>query len=83
MIERECRCGAKFQAKPSDVKRGWAKACCKSHAAHSREKKLDRFGFSKGESGTFKSRSDDRAHSASDAGLCAVEDGWDGHKSAF
>lgn len=59
MIEKTCWCGVKFQAKEADVKRGWAKACCKSHAAHAREKKLDRFGFQRGESGTFSTRMED------------------------
>lgn len=54
-----CWCGVKFQARAADGKRGWAKSCCKAHAAHAREKKLDRFGFQKGESGTFHSRMED------------------------
>ncbi len=56
MVERACWCGKKFQAREADVRRGWAKACSKAHAAHAREKKLDRFGFQRGESGTFHSR---------------------------
>lgn len=87
MVEQTCWCGKTFQAREADVKRGWAKACCKSHAAHAREKKLDRFGFQRGESGTFHSRMAERIDSAKDAdhraGMDAVEDGWDGHKNAF
>lgn len=59
MVERTCWCGKKFQAREADVNRGWAKACSKAHAAHAREKKLDRFGFQRGESGTFHSRMSD------------------------
>lgn len=87
MIEQTCWCGKKFQAREADVKRGWAKACCKSHAAHAREKKLDRFGFQRGESGTFHSRMADMREHAEDAdhraGMYANEAGWDGHKNAF
>ena len=56
VVERTCWCGKKFQAREADVRRGWAKACSKAHAAHAREKKLDRFGFQRGESGTFHNR---------------------------
>lgn len=87
MIEQMCWCGKTFQAREADIKRGWAKACCKSHAAHAREKKLDRFGFQRGESGTFHSCMAERREHAEDAahrsGMDAVEDGWDGHKNAF
>jgi hypothetical protein len=31
MVDRKCeRCGASFQAREADVKRGWAKFCSKS-----------------------------------------------------
>lgn len=45
MVNRTCWCGKHFQVRAADVKRGWGKACCKSHAAHAREKLLDRNGY--------------------------------------
>ena len=45
MVNRTCWCGKGFQARAADVKRGWGNACSKSHAAHAREKKLDRNGY--------------------------------------
>lgn len=87
MVERTCWCGAKFRAREADVKRGWAKACCKSHAAHARERKLDRFGFQAGNSGTFHSRTADMRITQEEAdrraGMDAQEMGWDGHKGVF
>jgi len=87
MVERTCWCGKKFQAREADIKRGWAKACSKAHAAHAREKKLDRFGFQRGESGTFHSRMADLRERGEDAdhqvGMAAQEAGWDGHKDVF
>lgn len=87
MVEQTCWCGKEFQAREADVRRGWAKACCKSHAAHAREKKLDRFGFQRGESGTFNSRMADLRDGGEDAdhrgGMDAQEAGWDGHKNVF
>ena len=38
MVEQTCWCGTKFQAREADVKRGWGKSCCKSHASWKREK---------------------------------------------
>ena len=87
MVEQTCWCGKKFNARAADVKRGWAKACCKSHAAHAREKRLDRFGFQAGESGTFHSRMaglrDGVENADQKAGMDALEAGWDGHKNVF
>jgi len=85
LINQTCWCGKTFQAQSADVTRGWGKACCKSHAAYSREKKLDRFGFQKGQSGTFNSRmhSTEEADHLHHAGMDAVEYGWDGHKNVF
>ena len=79
MIERTCWCGTKFQAREADVKRGWAKACCKSHAAHAREKKLDRNDYKHG----GQKRQNDDEYSDHCAGMDCVEAGWDGHKDAF
>ena len=31
-IQRKCKCGKVFNAKPADVRRGWAKSCSKSCA---------------------------------------------------
>lgn len=39
MVEQTCHCGKKFQAKPADIKRGWAKCCSKKCAARLREQK--------------------------------------------
>ena len=88
MVEQTCWCGKTFQAREADIERGWAKACSKSHAAHAREKKLDRFGFQRGESGTFQSRHDElHQHNSREvdhnAGMDCIEAGWDGHKDAF
>jgi len=70
MVERTCWCGTKFRAREADVKRGWAKACCKSHAAHSREKKLDRNDY---KYGGQKRQHDDRECDDYNAGMDCVE----------
>ena len=73
----------KFQAKLADVRRGWAKACCKSHAAHAREKKLDRFGFNRGKGGGFHSSIYD-LHERDDFQDVGDFDGhWDAHKECM
>ena len=76
LIERSCKwCGKLFMAKRADVKRGWAKCCSKSCSASLREKKLDRFGFQRGESGTFDSRfCSTGQHEFSDAHLFSNEE---------
>ena len=80
MVERTCWCGKKFQARVADVKRGWAKSCCKSHAAWKREK-------AKGPAGLIeKDRRRERAEREyeSDPGLIDYEDpSWDAHKGSF
>lgn len=83
MVEQVCWCGQHFQARKADVARGWAKACCKSHAAHAREKKLDRFGFQQGEAGTFASRMADQRARSNDGAGDWEGGGWDAHKSSF
>ena len=83
MIERTCWCGKKFNAREADVKRGWAKACCKSHAAHAREKKLDRFGYGRGESGRLSSRMSGDFDDWLDEAMYEAEIGWDAHKDAY
>lgn len=86
MVTRTCWCGKQFQAREADVKRGWAKACSKSHAAHAREKQLDRFDYRHGGRNPFHNRGTERAgpdDAVHDAGLDGLEAGWDGHKNAF
>ena len=80
-IERTCWCGKKFAARLADVKRGWARCCCKAHAAHAREKKLDRFGFQQGDSGTFSTRTKEIDRN-NDLELYGDWEGggWDSHK---
>lgn len=39
MVQQKCWCGKKFEARAIDVRRGWAKSCCKSHAAFARTRK--------------------------------------------
>lgn len=39
MVNQQCWCGKKFEARAADVKRGWGRACCKKHAARARELK--------------------------------------------
>lgn len=40
MLARKCKCcGAKFQARAADVKRGWAKFCSKSCKAKDQERR--------------------------------------------
>lgn len=73
LVERVCWCGKKFMARPADVRRGWAKACCKSHAAHVREKRLDRHGYRLSENGSAQDL---------DAGDWEGS-GWDAHKDSF
>lgn len=78
MIERTCWCGVKFQARQADVTRGWGRACCKAHAAHAREKKLDRFDFKNGGD-----RRDFGANSKRLDGIDYEGGGWDAHKGVF
>ena len=82
MVDMVCWCGKQYQACKADVKRGWGKACCKAHAAHAREKKLDRFGFQRGESGTFHSRMDELRSRGGDD-IDWEGGGWDAHKDSF
>lgn len=56
MTDLVCHCGKKFSARTADVARGWARCCSKACAAIARERKLDRFGFQRGATGTFHSR---------------------------
>jgi len=79
MVDRVCWCGKKFQARSADVKRGWAKACSKSHAAVARERKLDRHDYKHGGQKRQRDEDCDDYH----AGLDCLEAGWDGHKEAF
>jgi hypothetical protein len=39
MVQRTCWCGKAFEARATDVRRGWGKSCCKKHAARAREAK--------------------------------------------
>ena len=76
MVERTCWCVKKFQARVADVKRGWAKSCCKSHAAWKREK-------AKGPAGLIEK---DRRIAARDDDLSWGWDedpSWDAHKGSF
>lgn len=56
IVTQTCACGTSFKAKSADIRRGWGKSCSKACAAIARERKLDRFGFQRGGSGTFHSR---------------------------
>ena len=81
MVERTRWCGTKFQAREADVKRGWGKSCCKSHASWRREK-------AKGPAGL-------KAKDARRRALCeelgpyeidpydAEDPSWDAHKDSF
>ena len=83
-VKSICWCGKSFTAKSADVKRGWARCCCKSHAAHAREKRLDRFGFQKGESGDFQTRLDEMlSKRAAHSGQVDWKGGGDAHKKVF
>lgn len=73
MVERTCWCGKKFQARLADVKRGWAKSCCKAHAAWKREK-------AKGPAGLIEK---DRRRAAMEDDLDWEGGGWDAHKDSF
>jgi len=36
-VDLVCWCGKQYSARKADLKRGWAKSCCKSHAAIKRD----------------------------------------------
>ena len=72
MVQRTCWCGKGFTARAADVARGWGKACCKAHAAHAREKKLDRHDYKHGGS---------RSQGGDD--IDWEGGGWDAHKDSF
>ena len=38
-----CECGKVFEARPADIKRGWAKSCSKSCAARQTNKKTGNY----------------------------------------
>ena len=81
-VEQKCWCGKLFTAKVADVKRGWAKCCCKAHAAHAREKKLNRFDY-RTYSNLVEKPNFNRGVTGDDygaAGYEGMEVGWDGHK---
>jgi hypothetical protein len=40
MLTSTCRCGATFQAREADVKRGWGKFCSKSCKAREQERRM-------------------------------------------
>lgn len=86
MIEQKCWCGTVFLAREADVKRGWGKACNKQHAAHAREKALDRNNYS-GHSKYKPKQTIGRRYESGDE-ICdeAMDDmelGWDGHKNSW
>lgn len=37
MMWLQCWCGTKYEARETDIKRGWGFSCCKSHAAIKRD----------------------------------------------
>lgn len=66
-------CGGLFQARVADRKRGWAKFCSKSCKATDQTRRTGR--------GAPVPRDLDRE--THEAGMDAVEFGWDGHKNVF
>jgi hypothetical protein len=44
MLTRTCRCGAVFEARAADVKRGWGKFCSKSCKASDQTRRQHRSG---------------------------------------
>jgi hypothetical protein len=66
-------CGALFQARKADRDRGWARFCSKSCKAIVQTRKTGR--------GAPIPR--DMDEEARQAGLDAMEAGWNGHKNAF
>lgn len=85
LITMKCECGTQYQARKADVARGWGRSCSRRCASIKRERELDRFGFQRGESGTFHSRMqglrDERGVQC--VGRDSMEAGWDGHKNAI
>jgi endogenous inhibitor of DNA gyrase (YacG/DUF329 family) len=65
-------CGALFQARKADRKRGWARFCSKSCKAIDQTRRIGRWYMPR-----------DLEEEARQAGLDAIESGWDGHKRAF
>ena len=43
MTSVTCECGVVFEARPADIKRGWAKSCSKSCAARRTNRKTGNF----------------------------------------
>jgi len=43
MKEQICRCGKKFMARTTDIKRGWGKSCSKSCAAIKSNKETGKY----------------------------------------
>ena len=82
-ITQKCWCGKEFLAKAADVKRGWGKSCCKAHAAHAREKKLDRLGYRSKHRIVEELTSEEQFCDIDDDARNDVEVGWDSHKDSF
>ncbi len=71
MVDVTCankRCKAPFKARVADRKRGWGKFCSKGCKASEQEART-------GQHAAFKDRQDWH-----EAGMNAMEEGWDGHK---
>lgn len=88
-VTRKCRCGATFQARPADVKRGWAKSCSKSCAANKRESRTGAFAAHVANGGRSGDRPDGRfmmerrRERDHESAMYDMDSGWDGHKDAF
>ena len=63
------RCAKLFEARTADRARGWARYCCKSCKAAAQETRT-------GQHHRYLAARDD----GHDAGVDAMEAGWDGHK---
>lgn len=68
------RCAKLFTASVADRKRGWARFCSKSCKAFAQEKKTGQYA-------AYQARRN--SDTDFDAGMEAVEAGWDGHKNVF
>lgn len=75
MTERTCAnksCGQRFMARTADVKRGWAKFCCKSCKAIKQEQRTGQFAAFMSGDRSFEDHDDvdisDMDYGASDGG---------------
>ena len=80
MVNRVCRCGKKFQARASDVKRGWGKFCSKKCKAIEQEGRTHQYAELKDNNANDTGLAGEIIDSLNRQKLEGTDGGWDAHK---